>query len=1285
MEVFIERAVGKIRKTLSRRDKDKELRESCDEVLSHLKAGTPHLSEETYFAPLFCAILTKHSSKTTCLALDCIEKLLAFGYMRGTAPITSSLQAHLQRTLNLREDDMNMTAKHSVLLIDAVVEVVCSCQDHNDTDVQLQVLKAVLTAVTSTSCAVQEHFGLTCQPGGIRPQAVGDVNGFPSLWHKDAYLVFRALCRISMRFVIDDAIGDAADDQPQTGEMEIFITNIFLRILDSENSTFEHKMLVLEVLNHICDDQLILSEIFLNYDCDWDSMDLFKRIVNALAKIAKAKQRDSIHASAPAARQLKMQQNEAALVLKGRPHGTVDTHAARVGLECMTSTVHSLKKAANFVSITDQGKPSPTGIVKFNVKATDGIKFCTANNLVENTPRKVAEYLHEYNARLDKFQVCGTGSMGCDRWWWCRRTIAELGAVDPKSVGIVAKTWLQDLHNPSIPDEKKMTKEGFLRNNRGINNGEDLAAEYLGGIFDRIKSTPISLKEEQKLKRDSSTVSGAVLDKQRKDAYSREREAMVRAVAASSEAFFKRRSPSSRLPMLHPDKSPAASSSAGLFHVVSGSAEHVKPMFEIVWAPLLAVCSVIFESSDHPVAIQYCLDGFKHAIHLSARYDSIVLKSRYGDGEAGVGARSLSIPFTSNRLQMLSERDAYVSVLANFTAVQHSATRPIGTKQIEAIKTLIAIAVKEGNFLGDAWTLSEDQLVAMEAQNAQRIADQIDGLASDRVFSNSRYLTDASVQEFVQQLCIVSLSECQGPCEQCQSFMLSIARVTVGLTGSGMTVRMAAVATALPRVFSLQKLVEVADMNMHVRSRFLEKDELRDFNFQRLFLTPFEIIMGNAVSVEIRELVLRYLTTRAARSSTFFVCSCVHNMIMSRVDSIKSGWKTIWGVLRVAAETFDVSEHDTRVVLMGFALAKTIVDCHFDRVVGAAPSLVFGLYWAKAVAIPRVEWARMVDVSMCRDSALVTLYGSLHSNGAAIDASLWHVLLRDLLVPLMDSIRQVEMRDTESVSRASSKKALLALVTLYGTFYPSIGHVDDVLDLLQRWIVLESEDQLARAAAIAYETLLVEHGHQFPPAIWELITAELQTIQSRLLPLWLIEPTRDPATLTMYPSVSAILFPSPAIQVAVPSHTHMDVLLDTQRICGNVLVQVVHTSLPPHCFDAILVWKPCMPVLGWRYGCQSAKELPHMLAQEIMGKREYLKAVSHHLPRYRDEFTSLVETTLQEYLQWSSQDGDAMSQSMDLRQRSYGYVPLIVDILEELAVFSTDEVRARRRSGLMYA
>ena len=56
-------------------------------------------------------------------------------------------------------------------------------------------------------------------------------------------------------------------------------------------------------------------------------------------------------------------------------------------------------------------------------------------------------------------------------------------------------------------------------------------------------------------------------------------------------------------------------------------------------------------------------------------------------------------------------------------------------------------------------------------------------------------------------------------------------------------------------------------------------------------------------------------------------------MILGRVRNIKSGWKTIWGVLRVAAETYDPSEGDDRVVQMGFSIAKMILQEHFDRIV----------------------------------------------------------------------------------------------------------------------------------------------------------------------------------------------------------------------------------------------------------------------------------------------------------------------------------------------------------------
>ncbi|CAM9356467.1 unnamed protein product [Discosporangium mesarthrocarpum] len=126
-----------------------------------------------------------------------------------------------------------------------------------------------------------------------------------------------------------------------------------------------------------------------------------------------------------------------------------------------------------------------------------------------------------------------------------------------------------------------------------------------------------------------------------------------------------------------------------------------------------------------------------------------------------------------------------------------------------------------------------------------------------------------------------------------------------------------------PRVFSMQKLV--ASLNMNIRSRidwaimwrvlaehfgkvgcmednppvamytvdclrqlalkFLEKDELRDFNFQRVFLGPFDTIIRTSPQTQIRELVIR----------------CLNNVTLAKGPLIRSGWKTILTVLRAAA------------------------------------------------------------------------------------------------------------------------------------------------------------------------------------------------------------------------------------------------------------------------------------------------------------------------------------------------------------------------------------------------
>lgn len=51
----------------------------------------------------------------------------------------------------------------------------------------------------------------------------------------------------------------------------------------------ERQMLVVEVISELCRDPLALVEMFVNYDCDLQAIDLFKRIVTALAKVKEKK------------------------------------------------------------------------------------------------------------------------------------------------------------------------------------------------------------------------------------------------------------------------------------------------------------------------------------------------------------------------------------------------------------------------------------------------------------------------------------------------------------------------------------------------------------------------------------------------------------------------------------------------------------------------------------------------------------------------------------------------------------------------------------------------------------------------------------------------------------------------------------------------------------------------------------------------------------------------------------------------------------------------------------
>ncbi|KAK1737469.1 guanine nucleotide exchange factor [Skeletonema marinoi] len=53
-----------------------------------------------------------------------------------------------------------------------------------------------------------------------------------------------------------------------------------------------------------------------------------------------------------------------------------------------------------------------------------------------------------------------------------------------------------DLHNPNMKDEKRMTLEQFIRNNRGINDGNDLPVDFLTNLYYEIKNDEIQVKQD---------------------------------------------------------------------------------------------------------------------------------------------------------------------------------------------------------------------------------------------------------------------------------------------------------------------------------------------------------------------------------------------------------------------------------------------------------------------------------------------------------------------------------------------------------------------------------------------------------------------------------------------------------------------------------------------------------------------------------------------------------------------------------------------------------------------
>ena len=313
----------------------------------------------------------------------------------------------------------------------------------------------------------------------------------------------------------------------------------------------------------------------------------------------------------------------------------------------------------------------------------------------------------------------------------------------------------------------------------------------------------------------------------------------------------------------------------------SSHIECVRPMFATMWSPTIVALSLLLESSTRASVIELCLKGFSLSVHIAA------------------------IHF------LATERTALMQALEKFTNLTNR--REMELKHVMAIRVVLDVAERDGDYLQDSWAsvlrcvslLHKLQLIgersypaapdadargSFEAENSRRVT--IDEASIDQLFARSVRLSNKAVVHFVRALCGVSADE---------------------------------LAASVPRIFSLQKIVEVAAFNMgrmrlvwseiwqvlqrhfaratchpdeevamfaidslrQLAFKFLEKRELSNYNFQKEFMAPFETIVRSHSSLKIREMTVQ----------------CIYRMVLKSSANLHSGWKSVFDVLAVAARS----------------------------------------------------------------------------------------------------------------------------------------------------------------------------------------------------------------------------------------------------------------------------------------------------------------------------------------------------------------------------------------------
>ncbi|KRX20710.1 Brefeldin A-inhibited guanine nucleotide-exchange protein 1 [Trichinella nelsoni] len=1373
--MFLKHAIEKI---LSDRDIKKshhdQLRKACESALEEIGNEIKQHDVETtndghivpsriksvdadhYFLPFELACSSK-STKIVVIALDCLQKLIAYGHLTGNSA-----------------DPKNPNR----LLIDRVVQAICSCFSGPNTDdkVQLQIIKALLTIVSSNSCEVHELSLLlavrTCyniylasrnlinqatakatltqmltisfsrmESVGMNPDSkihVDDVetvcgvvlndiisevcfvldglmhtptagmeqdaNGkqltstanqnsfesasqgqldspmsvmplaFVNVHQKDCFLLFRALCRLSMKPV-------SANLDPRSHEMrskiislhllltilqnagpvfrqsevfilaikqylcvalskngvssvlevfevsldiflallenfkahlkvqiEVFFREIFLNILETFSSSFHHKWRVMEAVAKISCDAQSIVDIYVNYDCHLSSANLFERLINDLSKIAQGRHAIDLGAAPGQENMMRikgleclvsilrcMVQWSSDLYISSGPHTNlaeeVDEKGKPSGLNA--SSVGS-DLAHQFEEIKQQKEVLEQGIELFNRKPKHGLSFLQKHKLIGHGASDIAHFLHT-EERLDKAAIgdyLGDGDSFCKEVMYAYvdqmdfsgkdfvsalrcflerfRLPGEAQKIDrlmekfasrycannpnlglftsADTAYVLAYSIIMlttDLHSPQV--RNKMTKEQYIRMNRGINDSGDLPEQYLSDIYDEIAGNEIKMKQHfTKHVKTSSLAS----ERHRRLLYNVEMEQMETTAKALMEAA-----------------SHFQTSFTSATH-----AQHVRPMFKVAWTPCLAAFSVGLQTSNDSEISALCLEGFRFAIRIACVFRMEILKciSQLEVAQLiGTGVKSKFL--TSGTARILPESGHDISSAECTRWFRNFNTETIYHSYSDVMKTSgVSLVSKKMPHLQESLGETSSQSVVV---------------AVDRIFTGSVRLDGDAIVHFVRALCQVSMDELNNPMH--------------------------------PRMYSLQKLVEISYYNMgrirlqwsriwailgdhfnkagcsedvdvaifavdslrQLSMKFLERGELPNFRFQKDFLRPFEYIMKRNKSSTIRDMIVR----------------CMSQMVISQARNIKSGWTNIFCVYLIAA-----SEQDESLVNLSFCSVSDIFSSVLDSFQEAIKCLAeyacnatFPDVSMEAIQLIRLcakyvvnntqlfcehQWE---DISLSEDErvwlrgwfpilfelsciisrckldvrtrGLTVMFEIMKTYGDHFKDTWWKDLFQ-VVFRIFDVMKLPEQQ-SEKIEwmMTTCNHALYAIVDVFTQYYKTLSEIilPDLYALLL-WTIQQENEQLARSAINCLENFIISNGMKFSAEVRELSVSLLIKLFRSTIPESLLTWKMENAEQAVFSASSGSSFEE--IDVTLISNIRYDQASDNELLNSSGII-----------------------------------------------------------------------------------------------------------------------------------